>query len=554
MDSEKKSKNLSENQKNIVNNILENPHKNFCILGSAGTGKSVLIKYLYKVLAEKIKRNDNITNVRVVTPTGLAASNIRGKVIHSAFGIKPNDVVSYMKSNKNVKKIIKKISADKPEIYSSLENIEILIIDEISMIEGRLFMLMDAMLKIIKKNDNVFGGIQMLIFGDFMQLPPISPIKTIDPIFAFETQLWKMSINKIYILTHIFRQENDDGFKDILEAIRWGVLTQEHRNILTSKNIKSGNYSSISQNISNGDNNGSINNDNNGDIEEFDTSNLCLRLHCKKEQVERDNNNAINNLIGEEKKYDIIHAGDYSYYKNIILSNSSKIPQSCRLKIGCHVLLTKNINPPNLVNGSLGIVIGFSKTTYNIKKVSSKSDTHTHFETYTLVEESPIVKFRGSNEEEIIKREEFSFGEIIKSRKTSKCMEKKVYFYQYPLVSGYACTGHKSQGMTLDNVVVRLENVFESAQIYVMLSRVKSLEGLKLFGLDPNKIRANEKALKFMKEVYDKCNKKSKYLDLAISTLNFDNQAILGKRKHMEDETPGIQLDTVFIAYNGNIL
>ena len=576
--STKQSKKLSTEQQKIVEDISENPKCNFCILGSAGTGKSVLIRYLNKHLSREKKRDDGATNVRICTPTGLSASNVQGTTIHSLFKIFPTNVINYFNDESSVSGIIKRLNRKYPEVIEKLRNLEVLIIDEISMVEGTLFNLLNEMLQFSRNCFDYFGGVQLIIFGDFMQLSPISPDKKSEAIYAFETDVWKSAITKYYVLTHIFRQEGDDGYKDILESLRWGYLSPEHKDVLLSKNMDSNTYYNISKcnpsnnsdiltnkikdkidekdifnNTSSTDNDVDVKSDNNDDDDNNDNDNnddLYLKLHCLRKQAETDNDIALNALQGEEKKYNIIVEGDQGYFSDLIKDQSSLIPTVCRFKIGAHVLLTKNIEFPTLVNGSLGVITGFEEIEREIKKYVPKTRT---FIACKLSELAPKIKFRERPDEVVITREEWKRNEVIINPNTKKPEQKEIIMYQYPLISGYSCTGHKSQGMTLSRVIVRLENAFADGQIYVMLSRVKSLEGLSLFGFDPSKIMANVKAILFMKDIYDSCHKVCRILDHVVKNIrrSKSNLSILGKRnkKDREKQGIGIKLDTLFIPY-----
>lgn len=302
-------------QLEAIHNIKLN--KNVFVTGSGGTGKSFILQYIIKWYYE------NNINIGVTASTGSAAFLINGKTIHSYLGIGLATASAEDLANKTIKKNY--------NLYNKLYKLQTLIIDEISMISADLFDKISKYLSIIKKNKKPFGGIQLILSGDFCQLPPVNGN------YCFISDTWKLlNIQKI-ILNELVRQKNDDIFQNILEELRWGICSDKNFKIL--KELKNTNFSN--------------------DI-------IPTKLYPINVNVDKINNNELTKLLNTgATKY--IYINRYSSHPDTKLwANSNKQPKCVELCIGAQVLVTYNIDN-FIVNGTRGIIISLDTNYVHIK-------------------------------------------------------------------------------------------------------------------------------------------------------------------------------------------
>lgn len=416
---------LSESQEKAFN-LCKNGHNVF-IIGSAGVGKSVLIKYLKDNLDEQ--------NIYITATTGVSAFNIEGMTIHSfmGFGTGQGDLMYLMKKiKKNV------------EATFRIKTADVLVIDEISMLSAELFEKMDKICKIIRKSDLLFGGIQLVLTGDLLQLCPIFDKNAEDTRLLIESKLFNENFNKdnIIELTKNFRQENDNLYYKLLQNIRLNKHTEEDVTLLKNKISEN---KKVPKNIIKLVPLNAIANKINK--EEFDKIKEDTKTYLPK------NSNKIDNLT---IKYEI----DKQF--------KSKGLDKLTLKKGCRVMLVKNISVKDgLVNGRLGTVTKFM---YN----------------------DPVVEF-DNGQISVIEKYKWEFTDTV--------LNKTAVVTQYPLILAYAISIHKSQSITLDKAHVFLEKCFCDHQVYVALSRIKSLEGLYIDNFDENAIKINKKIIQFLEQI-----------------------------------------------------
>ncbi|GMO64004.1 MAG: hypothetical protein Ta2D_10850 [Rickettsiales bacterium] len=410
---------LSKSQKLAFDKIKEG--KNVFITGPAGTGKSYLLNCLKK----------EYKNLHITASTGIAAVNVGGFTIHSWAGLMTGDMP--------IEAILKIIlgyggKATKQRIL----NAEILAIDEVSMISDQLFNLLNQVLQTIRRNDAPFGGIQLVLFGDFLQLPPVKC-----PNFCFESEAWEKGNIEYVELCDIFRQ-TDKRLIDMLNHLRYGELSEEDIALLR--------YCYQRKDI---------------DIE-FEPT--ILGTHNM--QVDSINNAKLAKLKTEKKTY----KGSFKGKENKILDLKKNCiaKEELSIKVDSQVMMLKNsYGEKGIMNGSLGIVQSFSKSGF------------------------PMVKFTNGEIIEITP-EEWS---IEKFNHDTGEVEIEASMMQVPLLLAWAITVHKSQGMTLEKIKCDLGRAFTDGQIYVAVSRVKSLDGLYIESFDRNKIRANKKVIEFYKRI-----------------------------------------------------
>ena len=440
----------SEAQQLAFNKYLEG--KNVFITGPGGSGKSKLIK---DIKLDGLKREKN---VQVCALTGCAALqlNIQAKTIHSWGGIGL--------ANGSIEQIVEKIMKSTFK-KKNWKEIDILIIDEVSMMCEKIFELLDIIAKKVRKNIKPFGGIQVIFSGDFYQLPPVGNKEEPETLrFCFESELWfETFLKENHVqLIQIFRQK-DPIYADILNQIREGRIKRSSCTIL-EKCIHKLQTKSQDLNI------------------------VPTKLYPTRNKVDIINHSEMSKLSSEEVEYkrkenyalpmtdrerqirnkftqDAIQM-EMNYIKSNLLCE-----ETIRLKIGAQVMCVVNIELPNgsmICNGSQGIITSMTEN------------------------KTPMVKFNDGTE--LLMNVHIWHSENIPG----------IGITQIPLILAWALTIHKSQGCTLEYAEIDIGNsIFECGQTYVALSRVKSLEGLYLTSFEPNKIRI----LKKVRDFYEKIKK-----------------------------------------------
>ena len=298
-------------------------NENLFLTGSAGTGKSYTIKKIIEYF-ESIDINYGLTAL-----TGCAASLINGNTLHSylCLGI-----------DKKLNEIYKDILKFKPK-YNKLKSLETLIIDEISMMNNELIELVDNLLKMIKNNDKTFGGIQVILIGDFHQLPPINGN------YCFTSDIWdKLNLRKV-ILKELIRQKDDTELQEILEEIRSGKLSD--KSFEKINNLKNTVFS--------------------GEIKP-------TKLYPINVNVDKINENAYKKLL---KKNDNIYKTyeAYSKYPDKNIRN-----YDISLTLNAQIMVIRNISvETHLVNGTRGVIIGLNEKSVMIKDINNKIHTITYY-------------------------------------------------------------------------------------------------------------------------------------------------------------------------------
>lgn len=450
---------LSQEQTQILR-LVESGNSVF-YTGSAGTGKSVLLREIIRTLRKKyIKSSDAIA---ITASTGIAACNIGGVTIHSFAGIgigegSVEDLVNRVRKNKKA--------------ASRWLRTKVLIVDEVSMLDGDLFDKLAQIGSLIRKSKEPFGGIQVVVTGDFFQLPPVgkgaSQVK-----FAFEAQLWNQTIKRTFNLNKVFRQK-DQQFVDMLNEMRFGRLSQE----------SIARFRSLSRPINDNDGLG------------------ATELFPRRDDVERSNNGRMSHLQTEQKDFVASDGGTITDLgqREKMLANFMA-PKKLVLRVGAQVMLIKNMDEM-LVNGSMGKILRFVDpalygTDYDDvdgsgnagKPKSERKKTATTKDMFM-----PVVEFSVPNRG---RREALIMTETWKVELPSG--EVQVSRTQLPLILAWAMSIHKSQGQTLERVKVDLGRVFEKGQAYVALSRATSLEGLQVLNFDPKKVQAHPKVVEWSK-------------------------------------------------------
>jgi ATP-dependent DNA helicase PIF1 len=410
--------------------------ENIFITGPGGTGKTYAIKQINEHAINNNKR------ICVTALTGVASVllDCNATTIHSWSGIGI--------SNKTETQIINKINRSK--FYKhNWENTDILIIDEISMMSCKLFELLNKIGQVIRCNKKPFGGIQLIFSGDFFQLPPVKEI-----FFCFESELFNNTFHKIINLTKVFRQ-NDNTYKKLLLNMRKGLISKKSIELLNSKMIDE-NFDKNTTNITRLVPTKS---------KAFEINNYFInKIKDKKyiyKRTYKENSENLNNI--EKIKLDLMSEtekeNEYNYIKESTLTEENLV-----LKKGAYVMCIANLDLEiGIANGTTGTVVDF---------------TH---------EKLPIVQF--DKHKIVIGKKEWKSENV-----------PGISLFQIPLILAWGITIHKAQGLTLDKAIVDIgKDLFEAGQMYVALSRIKSLDGVYLKEFNINNLKINYKVLNYYK-------------------------------------------------------
>jgi len=420
---------VSDQQWRVLEAISQG--KSVFVTGSAGTGKTYLLEFAKRVLAELY----DPLSVFVTASTGIAACALKGRTLHSFAGVglgdKPAPVLASRISDR-----------ENSEALKRWKSARALIIDEISMIDGDLFDKLDYIARDIRRNKRVFGGLQLVVTGDFFQLPPVKPVNPRKE-FAFEAKCWNKCFDMQIELKEVFRQA-DREFVGMLNEIRKGWCSPNTKVRLS--------YCTGPLSWTHGI--------------------APTRLFPKKFDVRQENDME---LIALNKEIIPFTARDTGAKKHLV--NNGVAPKELYLCEGAQVVLIWNLDVEiGLVNGARGVVTGFTCSEMRESRDVSPRGLW------------PVVRFDCLETEQVLRPvawEVHEGKELVASRR------------QVPLILAWALSVHKCQGMTLDRVQTDLSNAFECGMVYVALSRVRNLKGLQLTGFDPSKIKAHPKVIKF---------------------------------------------------------
>jgi ATP-dependent exoDNAse (exonuclease V) alpha subunit len=412
--------------------------RNVFVTGPAGSGKTYLINSYIKYLKE------NDVEVGITASTGIAATHMGGVTIHSWAGI---GISAYLDES-DIQGML-----DKPYLSKRFEKVKVLIIDEVSMLHHFRLDLVDQVLRNAKGNNDAFGGVQVILCGDFFQLPPVSRFGEPESHFIYHSDAWRSAGFTICYLEEQFRQ-SDDIVISILNEIRSGSVSEKSKKLLHSR-IKA----------------------------EIDITNPT-KLFTHNGDVDHINFKELEELkSSEEIEHEMESKGQTFIVET--LKKSCLAQPTLKLKVGARVMCVKNNFEDGYVNGTLGTVVSCKKNS------------------------DPVIRLTNSK--------------LITIKRASWKIEEegnvKAEILQYPLRLAWAITVHKSQGMSLDAVEVDLSKSFEPGMGYVALSRVKSLSGLTILGINDMALKVNEEVLEFD----EKLKESSRLSEQSFSLQNPDN-------------------------------
>ncbi len=427
---------------------------NIFLTGSAGSGKTFLLNKYINYLKDK-----NIS-VAITASTGIAATHMNGLTIHSWSGM-------------GIRKELNDYDLDnllsKEYLSKRIRNTSVLIIDEVSMLEDKQFDTLDLICRQFRLNDQPFGGMQIVLSGDFFQLPPIvknilndneqgflfqEDEKNINTHMIMNSKSWIKSRFAICYLKEQFRQQ-DDEFIEILNSIRNNKIKEKHLKIIESRlNV------------------------------DFPLGIEPTKIYTHNINVDTINHEHLSYLGGKEIILEMSSSGN-SYLVEV-LKKGCLAPEKLYLKVGAEVMFLKNNFEKGYVNGTRG-----------------KIDTF-------LNDGTPIVVIK-NGVKITVEREDWIIEEN---------GHKKASISQFPLRLAWAITIHKSQGMSLDYAEIDLSNTFTYGMGYVALSRVKSLAGIKLVGFQKKSLFTDPEVLK-MDEILKKESEENR---LIFSKLKKDEQ------------------------------
>jgi hypothetical protein len=471
--------------------------RNVFITGPAGSGKTFVINEYIKYL------KDHDVAIGITASTGIAATHMGGVTIHSwsGMGIKNN------LSEHDLAKLGEKSAAAR-----RIKEAAVLIIDEVSMLHHFRLDTLNSITQFIRKNKEPFGGLQIVLCGDFFQLPPVSKYGEPDTHFIYRSEAWRDGKFTVCYLHENFRQLSDP-ILSVLNEIRSGEVSDEARERLRGrfkrkeqrfKNEDVG-FKSEERRFKNGDlrfrsevqrfKNDDLGFKSESQEQSLEDSEIGLevedsptRLYTHNVDVDRINEIELDKIDDYEVTYEMTSKGRKPLVE--ALKKSCLAPEKLRLKKGARVMCVKNNFDEGYVNGTLGVVVSCG---FGVDPVIHTASTPDFPNGRQL--NIPLTDWTIEDDGKVL-------AEIT----------------QYPLRLAWAITVHKSQGMSLDEVEVDLSKAFEPGMGYVALSRVRTLEGLSIVGMNENAFQVHPEVLEYdrhLRQLSDKAESVIEYTDTA---------------------------------------
>jgi ATP-dependent exoDNAse (exonuclease V) alpha subunit len=412
--------------------------KNVFLTGPAGSGKTYVLNTYITYLQERG------VEVAITASTGIAATHLGGMTIHAWSGIGIKDHLSARDLD---------YLEQQQYLWKRFDKVKVLIIDEVSMLKNTTLDMVDRVCRTFKRNEKPFGGLQIILSGDFFQLPPVerySPKAHMEQVslypeagedimyeeedqvktpFVFTAKSWKDADFHVCYLKEQHRQD-DRTLLNLLTEIRSGEVSDDSRELLLEKIVTK-------------------------DIEDV------TKLFTHNIDVDKYNLEQLEKLDTEEQVYEMTHRGKASGVE--ALKRGCLSPEELWVKVGALVMFVKNNPIAGYVNGTVGEVIGFNPDGFPVVQTKEGKEFVAMPQPWAIEDQGNVV------------------AEI----------------FQVPLRLAWAVTVHKSQGMTLDSALIDLSQAFVPGQGYVALSRVRSLDGLYLKGINQRALEVHPGVLTF---------------------------------------------------------
>ncbi len=438
--------------------VVINKRKSLFLTGRAGSGKTHFLRYLKDQCKEKG------LNVATVAPTGIAALNAGGQTIHSFFQI---PISIFPPEDKRLRTKVPSSDSDKISIYNIfayretrkniIKNLDLLIIDEVSMLRCDLLDLIDKLLKIFRGSERglgnePFGGVQMVLIGDPFQLPPVTNVNDWNILCNSYESPWFFSakafdsIIELIELQKIYRQ-TDPTFIDILDKVR-------------DNSVEVSDLQKLNERF-------------NPTFRNNDITKRYMNITTHNNAADRVNENELEKLQAQSHTFT-------GRVQGVFPQNNLPAPLYLSLKEGAQVMLVKNDSNHKYVNGSIGKIIKIRDG-----EITIKLDDNLEFG---------------------LEKELWTNIEYVWNVSTKKIEENIIgKFIQFPLKLAWCITVHKSQGLTFNYVIADLSAAFATGQVYVALSRCTSLEGLVLKTKIPSyAIKTDMHVLDFYEKIKNK--------------------------------------------------
>jgi hypothetical protein len=426
---------LSDDFRNILD-ALEKSDSNLFITGKAGTGKSTLLQ-LFKSTSRK--------KLAVLAPTGIAALNVQGQTIHSFFGFPPR-VITPSEASRRV---------SRKDLLRMYKNLEVLVIDEISMVRADMLDGIDSFLRVNRENFRPFGGVQVVFIGDMFQLPPVvtrDPLESAyfrdyyDSPYFFSARIFNDPdfLQETHELRKVYRQESRH-FLRLLEAVRLNKADHDDLADLNERYIPN----------------------------HADTGGY-ITLTARNATADRINMRELQQITEPEFSFSATVSGTFD-------PNLYPTEFDLRLRKGAQVMFVRNdVEERQFVNGTIGKI--------------------THLDSETIIVETDE---QGTKRKIEVSRSEWEIMRYKSGATGSLETEVVGSFSQFPLKLAWAITIHKSQGKTFDKVIIDLAGgAFEHGQLYVALSRCRTLEGIVLRKpIRPSDVITDERVVDFYETI-----------------------------------------------------
>ncbi|MBU1149206.1 AAA family ATPase [Patescibacteria group bacterium] len=433
--------------------------QNVLLTGPAGCGKTFLLnKYIAWLKKKKVK-------VAVTASTGIASTHLNGRTIHSWCRIGIADSMT----DSQVKKTISDV-----RLLQRVRATDSLIIDEISMLNANRLDLVNRICQAIRQDLRPFGGMQLILCGDFFQLPPVARGEE-DSRFVTESAIWKEMDLSVCYINEQYRQ-SDQQFLQVLNDIRNNTASQQTFDILQTRLDK-----------------------------EVKAKIQPTKLHTHNLDVDIYNNRQLEELPGPQTSFAMVEEGIPQLVKE--LKRNCLAHETLNLKVGAVVMFIKNNMAKKYVNGTLGKVVGFDPADgYPVIATVSGQTITANPESWAIEDDDKII----------------------------------AKISQVPLRLAWAITVHKSQGMSLDCAEIDLSRTFEYGMGYVALSRVRSLAGIKLSGINELAFEVNKQAVILDSQLRRKSTQNLQKFTKAKKTAIKKKQRDFLKSCQVKNEFPGL--------------